>query len=136
MDELFTASVFATMIRLATPYIFAAIGETFSQRSGVLNLGLDGMMLVGAFAAFYVTYQTDSLLLGILVALIAGGLMGLAMAFVSVTLKAEQGISGIGFYLFGLGLSTLLYQELIGTPKSVDGFPRIHLRVLSEIKFL
>jgi simple sugar transport system permease protein len=76
------------------------------------------------------------LLLGVLAALIIGGLMGLATAFVSVTLKAEQGISGIGIYLFGLGLSELLFQELIGTPRSVDGFPRIHFPVLSDIEFL
>lgn len=149
MDELFTASVFAAMIRLATPYIFAAIGETFSQRSGVLNLGLDGMMLMGAFAAFYVTFKIQdvpegeltegliqqSLILGVLAALIVGVLMGLIAAFVSVTLKAEQGISGIGIYLFGLGLSTLLYQELIGTPKSVAGFPRVNFGALPDIRF-
>jgi simple sugar transport system permease protein len=136
IESIFTASVFATTIRLATPYIFAALGEMYGQRSGVLNLGVDGIMLLGAFGAFYAVLQTGSLLLGVLAALIIGGLMGLATAFVSVTLKAEQGISGIGIYLFGLGLSELLFQELIGTPRSVDGFPRIHFPVLSDIEFL
>jgi general nucleoside transport system permease protein len=136
IEDIFAASVFASAIRLATPYIFAAIGETFGQRSGVLNLGVDGMMLMGAFFAFYAVYRTDSLFLGVLAALIVGFLMGLAMAFISVTLQAEQGISGIGVYLFGLGMSELLFQELIGTPQTVAGFPRIDFPVLSDIEFL
>jgi simple sugar transport system permease protein len=136
IEEIFTASVFASTIRLATPYIFAAIGETFSQRSGVLNLGVDGIMLMGAFFGFYAVFRTESLIIGVLAAILIGGLLGLAMAFVSVTLKAKQGISGIGLYLFGLGMSELLFQEWIGTPRSVDGFPRIAIPVLSEIEFL
>ena len=142
LDDIFTASVFASAIRLATPYIFSALGETFAQRSGVLNLGVDGMMLMGAFGGFYAVYLAQqneamseplSLLLGVAVALVVGALMGLAMAFVSVTLKAKQGISGIGVYLFGLGLSELLFQQWVGTPKSVSGFPRINFPVLTEL---
>lgn len=134
LDQILTASVFASAIRLATPYIFASLGETFAQRSGVLNLGVDGIMLMGAFSGFYAVFLAQqneamseplSLLLGVIIAVLIGGLMGLAMAFVSVTLKAKQGISGIGFYLFGLGLSELLFQQWVGTPKSVNGFPRI-----------
>ncbi len=136
IEEIFTASVLASTIRLATPYIFAAIGETFSQRSGVLNLGVDGIMLMGAFMAYYAVFATGSLLLGVLAAILVGGLLGLAMAFISVTLKAQQGISGIGLYLFGLGMSELLYQELVGTPQSVSGFGRIHIPFLSDIPVL
>lgn len=145
LDAIFTASVFASAIRLATPYIFAALGETFAQRSGILNLGVDGMMLMGAFTGFYAVFITQqdgalseplSLLFGVFIALIVGGLMGLAMAFVSVTLKAKQGISGIGVYLFGLGLSELLFQQWVGTPKSVSGFPRITFPILSDIPVL
>jgi simple sugar transport system permease protein len=136
MGEIFTPSVFAATIRLATPYIFASLGEMFGQRSGLLNLGVDGIMLMGAFFAFYVVFVTGSLLLGILAALFTGLIMGLAMGFISVTLKAEQGISGIGLYLFGLGMSELLYQRLLGTPRSVEGFPNLHLPVLSDIQLL
>ena len=145
LEAIFTASVFASAIRLATPYIFAALGETFAQRSGVLNLGVDGMMLMGAFTGFYAVFITQqdgnlseplSLLFGVLIALLVGGLMGLAMAFVSVTLKAKQGISGIGVYLFGLGLSELLFQQWVGTPKSVSGFPRITFPILTDIPVL
>jgi len=136
MNEILTASVFASAIRLATPYIFAGIGETFGQRSGLLNLGVDGIMLMGAFFGFYAVFITQSLVLGVAVALLVGLLLGLAMAFISVTLKAEQGISGIGMYLFGLGMSELLFQKLIGTPKSVEGFTDIYIPGLSDIQFL
>ncbi len=135
IEDILTASVFASTIRLATPYIFAAIGETFSQRSGVLNLGVDGIMLMGAFFGFYAVYATGSLLIGVLAALLIGLLLGLATAFISVTLKAEQGISGIGMYLFGLGMSELLFQRLIGTPRSVAGFSRLNIPGLTDIPF-
>lgn len=133
MPEIFTLSLFASTIRLATPYLLAGLGETLAQRSGVLNLGLDGMMLLSAFSAFYTVNQTGDLMLGLLAAVLTGALMGLAAAFVNVTLKAKQGISGIGFYLFGLGMSDLLFQTLIGTPKTVSGFPRIALPGLSSL---
>lgn len=136
IQDIFTASVLATMLRLATPYIFASLGEMFSQRSGVLNLGVDGIMLMGAFGAFYTVLNTQNLWLGIGVALLIGGVMGLVMSFVSVTLKAEQGISGIGMYLFGLGLSELLFQQWVGTPRSVAGFERLYIPFLSDITFL
>jgi simple sugar transport system permease protein len=140
ITELFSATVLigilASGIRLATPYLYAAIGETFGQRSGVLNLGVEGQMLLGAFAAFYITFTTESLLLGLLAAVIVGALMGLAMAFVSLNLQAEQGISGIGFYLFGLGASDLLFQKLLGTVETVSGFSPIYIPVLSDIPVL
>jgi len=137
IGELFTAQVLLGIltsgIRLATPYLYAGIGETFGQRSGVLNLGVEGQMLVGAFAAFYTVRQTGNLWLGLLVAILAGALMGLAMAFVSITLRAKQGISGIGFFLFGLGLSDLLFQTMLGTVETVSGFRPVAIPLLSAI---
>ncbi len=109
-------------IRLATPYLYAALGEMMAQRSGVLNLGVEGMMLMGAFAGFYFTFQTGNPWIGVGAAMIAGLLMGLIMSVVSVSLKAEQGISGIGLYLFGLGLSSLLFKTMLGTVEGVEGF--------------
>jgi simple sugar transport system permease protein len=140
MSDFFTLPVLMGIafsgIRLATPYLYAAIGETFAQRSGVLNLGVDGIMLVGAYAAFYVALNTGNLWLGLLVGAVVGLLMGLLMAFVSVTLKAEQGISGIGLYLFGLGLSSLLFKTTIGTVKTIVGFRPVDLPVLSDLPIL
>ena len=137
ISEVFSATVLigilASGIRLATPYLYAAIGETFGQRSGVLNLGVEGQMLLGAFGAFYVAFITQSLWLGLLASIVVGALMGLAMAFVSINLKAQQGISGIGFYLFGLGMSDLLFQKLLGTVETVRGFPPVDIPLLSDI---
>jgi len=120
-------------IRLATPYLYATIGETWGQRSGLVNLGVDGIMLMGAYAAFFVTFKTGSLALGLLAAIVVGGLLGLVMAFFSVTLRAEQGITGIGVYLFGLGMSNLLFRKTLGTVETVSGFPPIRIPILSAI---
>jgi len=137
ISEIFTLSaligILTAGIRLATPYLYAALGETFGQRSGVLNLGVEGQMLMGAFAAFYVVSITGNLWLGLLAAVIMGAVMGLAMAFVTINLQAQQGISGIGFYLFGLGMSTLLFQMLLGTVETVSGFRPLHIPVLGDI---
>jgi ABC-type uncharacterized transport system permease subunit len=134
--DLFTARVLvgilASGVRLATPYLFAAIGETFGQRSGVLNLGVEGQMLMGAYTGFYITFVTGNPWLGLLAAALVGVLMGLAMAFISVTLKAEQGISGIGVYLFGLGMSELLFQKTLGTVETVQGFSEISIPALEN----
>jgi len=140
IKDLFNITVFlgilASGIRLATPYLYASIGETFGQRSGVLNLGVEGQMLLGAFAAFYISIETGNLWLGVLVAMGVGALMGLAMAFVTINLQAKQGISGIGFYLFGLGMSNLLFQLLVGTVETVSGFPKIDIPILVDIPII
>lgn len=137
LSDFFTAQVLigiaASGIRLATSYLYASLGETFGQRSGVLNLGVDGVMLMGAFGGYYVVLQTGSGWLGLLTAIGTGLLMGLVMAFINVTLKAEQGISGIGFYLFGLGMSDLLYRKLVGTPRPISAFPKVAIPLLSDI---
>ncbi len=141
MSDLFTLPVLLGIIysgiRLATPYLFAAVGETFAQTSGVLNLGVEGIMLMGAFSGFYVVTKTGNLLLGLLAAAIVGLLLGLLMAVVSVTLKAEQGISGIGLSLFGLGLSSLLFEKMIGASAvSINGFRPVRIPILGSIPLI
>ena len=128
--------ILAAGIRLATPYLLAALGEMFVQRSGVYNLGVEGIMMMGAFARFYATLQLGSPLLGIAVSLVVGALMGLLMALVSVTFKAEQGISGIGLYMFGWGLSGLLFRLYVGGITSVEGLKAVKIPLLSTIPFL
>lgn len=140
MAELFTLPVLLGIlysgIRLATPYLYAALGEMFAQRSGVVNLGVDGIMLMGAFAAFFTAMRTGNLWLGLLAAMAVGLLMGLLMSVVSVTLQAEQGISGIGLYLFGLGLSSLLFKKSMNGAESISGFQPIKIPVLGDIPLL
>ncbi len=139
-NDLFSLAVLVGIItsgiRLATPYLYASIGEMFGQLSGVYNLGVDGIMLMGAFGGFYVTYTTGNPWLGLLAAILVGGLMGLSMAVISVTFKAEQGISGIGLYLFGLGMSDLLFEQTLGTVKTVSGFQPLNIPFLSDIPII
>lgn len=140
MADLFTLPVLLGIIysgiRLATPYLYAALGETFSQRSGVLNLGVDGIMLMGAYSGFFVGMRTGNLWLGLLAAATVGLLMGLFMAVISVTLQAEQGISGIGLHLFGLGLSSFLFKITMGRVESVTGFQPVRIPLLGDIPYL
>ena len=140
MDNLLSAATLIGIahsgVRLATPYLYAAIGEMFGQRSGVLNLGVEGVMLMGAFAAYYTVFLGGAPWLGVAAALMIGALMGLLMAVISVTMQAEQGISGIGLSLFGLGLSSLLLKVLVGSPVSIQGFPVWQIPGLSQIPIL
>lgn len=135
--QLFTMTVLvgilASGIRLATPYLYASLGETFGQKSGVLNLGVEGIMLLGGFAGFYLSYLTGNPWLGLLAAIIIGAMMGLAVAVINVTFKSEQGISGIGVYLFGLGMSDLLFQKMVGSVETVKSFPSLHIPLLSSL---
>lgn len=137
MSEFLTASVLiatvASGIRLTVPFLLAALGETMAQRSGVLNLGVEGIMLLGAFGAYYTVLQTDSIWLGVALGTLVGLVLGLMSAVISVTLFANQGISGIGVYLFGLGMSDLLFQKWVGTPIPVRSLPDLHIPIVSDI---
>ncbi len=138
MSDFFTVSViFATLaagIRLATPYLLAGLGETVGQRSGVLNLGVDGVMQLSAFFAYWTALSTGNLWLASLVGLGVGLLMGLVYGVMTVRFKAEQGISGIGIFLFGLGFSDLMFQEKVGTPKFIPSkLPSVDIPFLSDI---
>lgn len=128
--------VLATGIRMATPFLLAALGEMFVQRSGVFNLGVEGIMLMGAFMGFFLTWQTGNTLLGILVSLLVGALMGALMGLVSVTFKAEQGISGIGLYMLGWGLSGLLFRLYLGFITTIQGLQPIKIPLLGDIPYL
>jgi general nucleoside transport system permease protein len=137
MSRFLTISVLtataASGIRLAAPFLLASLGETMGQRSGVLNLGVEGVMLLGAFGSYYTVLQTGDLWLAALVGMAIGAAMGVVTAIVSVTLKAEQGISGIGVFLFGLGMSDLLFQKLVGTPRPVGQLPAVHIPFLADL---
>lgn len=140
MSDVFTVAVLvavgASAIRLAVPLLLASLGETFGQRSGVLNLGVDGIMLLGAFAGYYAVLKTGNVWFGLIASAIIGLVLGLSSALIAVTLKAEQGISGIGIYLFGLGMSDLLFQKLVGTPIPIDTFPKVSVPILADIPYV
>ena len=144
VSHFFTAAVLsatiASGIALGAPLLLAALGETVGQRSGVLNLGVDGIMLLAAFGAYLVALRTGSIGWGVLVALAIGAVMGLITAFINVTIGAEQGISGIGIYIAALGLSGLLFERYVGTPKPIANsrgpFPAVHIPLLDRIPYL
>lgn len=133
MEQGILVGIIATGIRLAIPYLLAALGEMLTQRSGVYNLGLEGIMLMGAFFGFYVTFISHSPMLGLLAAILAGALMGLLMAFISVTLQAEQGISGIGLSLLGWGLSGLFFRLYVGGIQTIEGINPWKIPFLGDI---
>jgi simple sugar transport system permease protein len=133
MLDTVVVGVVSSALRLVTPYLFASIGETFAQASGVLNLGVDGIMLMGAYAAFFTTITTGSPTLGLIAAAATGGLFGLIMAFVTVTMRSDQSVSGIALYLFCLGLSEFLLQRTIGGVQTISGFRPIHIPWLSDV---
>jgi len=131
-SSILTATV-ATGIALAAPFLIAALGETIGQRSGVLNLGVDGIMLLSAFTGYYAALKTQSLPIAVAVGLSVGAILGLVTAVVSVSLKAEQGISGIGVYLFALGFSDLLFLKLVGTPQPINQLHTVGIPLLDRI---
>jgi general nucleoside transport system permease protein len=113
-------------IRSATPLMFAALGGNFSERSGVVNIGLDGIMTVGAFSAVYFSYKTGSPWMGLLGAMGAGGLFGLLLAFLSIKFKANQVIVGTAINILAASLTTFLLVAVWGRPgqtNSVNAFP-------------
>ena len=105
--------VFGALIS-GSPLLFATIGEIFSERGGVMNLGLEGMMLVGAMSGFAVWAKTDNLLLGLLIGMTFGGLLALLHAFITVSLRADQVVSGLAVTFLGAGLSSILGQPYVG----------------------
>lgn len=135
MDLAMWISVFRASIALGTPILFAGLGEILSQRSGVMNLGIEGMMLVGAVSGFVTTLHTGSLWMGVLVALLAGALMGAIHACLTVSLRANQIVSGLALTIFGLGMSGYIGKPIIGI-RATQVFRPIRLGILAEIPVL
>ncbi len=142
-SDFFTTSVIvatlASAVRFATPFLLAALGEAVGQRSGVLNLGVEGVMLCGAFTAYYVRLNPSGwgwaggMATAILAALAVGLCMGLLYAWMTLVMHAEQGISGIGIFLFGLGATDLLFQKQVGVPLPISGLRPIRIPLLGDI---
>jgi ABC-type uncharacterized transport system permease subunit len=141
----FLIALLTAGIRLAVPVLLAVLGEIITERAGVLNLGLEGIMAVGGLAGFAAAYYLENGImagvsgeipawLGLLVGMLAGALMGLLMAFLSITLRAEQVISGITLVLLGVGVSDYLYREgLSSMTARVTGMEVYPIPLLSRI---
>jgi ABC-type uncharacterized transport system permease subunit len=135
LDMVVIVGLFASGIRFAMPILFAALGETVAQRAGVLNVGLEGIMLVGAFLAVLFAVQTGTPWGGLVAALIGGMAMGLLHGVFAVKLKVDQIVSGIALIILGMGLSGVGYRLAFGQGGTgpVPGFQRLDLGVLSEL---
>lgn len=126
----------AAALRLSVPIAFAALGGVLSERSGVLNIGLEGMMLAGAFGAATGSYYSGSAGVGIIAALFAGGLAGLLLGLLSVTLRVNQLVSGIAVNLLCAGLTAFLARQAFGENLGrafVQGFDEVAVPFLSQI---
>ncbi|NLJ73738.1 MAG: ABC transporter permease [Firmicutes bacterium] len=136
---LVNTSVFAAAFRMATPLIFAALGGILSERSGVVNIALEGMMLTGAFTAVFVTYHTGMPWVGVLGAMAAGALMGLLHAVVCIRYRANQVVSGTALNIFAGGLTVFLLRfffNIAGTSPAVNVIPDITIPVLNRIPWI
>ena len=118
-----------------TVLLFATVGEIFAERSGILNLGVEGMMLIGAMSAFSVAVSTGSPWLGVLVAMLAAGLLSQIHAFITVTLQADQVVSGLAITFLGAGISVVLGEGL-SKAGAVSLLPAFSIPVLSQIPIL
>ena len=123
--------ILVTVINAATPLLLAALGELVVEKSGVLNLGVEGMMLMGAVSGFAVTILSGNALLGIMAAVIAGALMALIFAVLTLTLLSNQVATGLALTLFGVGFSALIGINFVGTP--VQALPKLDLPYISDI---
>ena len=130
MTELIIASMM-TMMTAATPLMFAATGELICERSGVLNLGVEGMMLIGAVFGFATAAVTGNASLGLLAAGASGILASLIFAFLTLTMLSNQVATGLALTIFGTGLSALVGFDYVG--ETIDRIAAIHLPVLSDL---
>ncbi len=136
LAAIFSLNTLSAAVRMATPIALAAMGGTFSERSGVINIGLEGMILTGAFAGVAGSYYTGSAWFGVLLSLVAGGLMAAVFALFTVKFKANHVVAGVGLNLFSLGLTTWLMQVLWGnrgTSPNVNGLSQLSIPVLNRI---
>ena len=127
-------AVILTIITASTPLLIAAIGELVVERSGVLNLGVEGMMVMGAVAGFGAAYTTGSPLLGILASILAGAALSVLFAILTLTLVANQVATGLALTLLGLGLSGLAGEPFVGHPGV--RLPKLHIPGLTDLPFV
>jgi simple sugar transport system permease protein len=129
-----TVLVLVTIISAATPLLYAALGELVAEKSGVLNLGIEGMMLAGAVTAFALTVTTGSATLGIVAGALAGVLMALAFGVLTLSLLANQVATGLALTIFGIGLSALVGSGFVGIP--VQDLPELAIPGLSDLPLI
>jgi ABC-type uncharacterized transport system permease subunit len=130
LDQVFTASLIASMLVFATPLTFAAIGGMFSERSGVVNIGLEGMMLMGAFWGIWGADKTGSWVGGLVIGIIAGGLLAVVHAVFAIHLRADQIVGGVAVNFLALGITGYFFVQLYhgnNVPTGISQIPDVNL---------
>ena len=134
MSLLSILGVLSSAIFSGTSLLYATLGEVIGQRSGIVNLGLEGVLLVSASSGFAVTSLSGNPYLGVLVAMLAGGLLNMILGYLVINRQANQLASGLALMFFGFGLSALIGKPYVGA--KIDGLPRILLPGLSDLPHL
>ncbi len=127
MSELFTIALFFSAIRLATPLIFAALGGMFSERSGVINIALEGLMLAGAFTGAVVTYEAGNPYLGLLAGMVAGAALAYIYAIACIKFEADQVVSGMAINFLMIGLPAVISGAIYDSSGSTPQIAKEHL---------
>jgi simple sugar transport system permease protein len=118
-------------IKAGTPILFATLGAILMERSGIINLGVEGLMLIGALSGFAATHATDSLLIGVIAAFAASMAAGAIHGFITVYLRGNQIVSGLSLTLFGIGITALFGRSMVGI--TIDSFGKVEIPLLSKI---
>ena len=139
IDILLSAGLWAAVLRIATPLILGTLGELISERSGVVNLGIEGIMTFGAMIGWMTVFHGGSLWTGLLVAALSGAGFGLLLSLLTVTFGLSQHVAGIGITLFASSFSYYIYRiavPITGTPPQIEPFQPVDIPVLSDLPFL
>jgi general nucleoside transport system permease protein len=139
LSSAFLVTWLTASVRLAGPVLLAALGETFSERGGVLNLGIEGTILLGALASFLVSLFTGMPWIALLVAMGVGIVASIFLACMYVTVKASQVVAGLVFNVLALGIASTVYRRVLGDsaiPENIAMFHSLHIRVLSDLPFI
>ena len=139
LGNIFTFNIVLTTLRFAIPLALAAVGATICERSGIINLGVEGMMLIGAFGAVFGTHISGSPWLGVLFSIFCGGLTGLLHAVLSIRFKTNQTVSGVGINILAQGLTVVLARvvwKTDGISGTVEQLPNMSIPLLKEIPVL
>src|SRR5260370_21291378 len=139
MGAAFFVTWLSASLRLAGPVLLAELGETFAEQSGVLNVGIEGTILLGALASFLASYYTGMIWVSLLVAVLVGVLANIFLAWMYVTVRASQVVAGLVFNVLALGIASAVYRRALGNsavPESIPMFHPLRIPVISNLPLI